>query len=738
MHQYIILSLSFFACLPLFGQSVNGVVTDEAGNSLPGAYVFWHAGDAHTHTDNAGRFDLPGVSTGDTLHISFIGHTGRDLIVPENANDLAIVLQSGSLDLREIVVGSSDRPQRIISGIDLAVRPVNSSQEILRSVPGLFIGQHAGGGKAEQIFLRGFDIDHGTDIAISVDGMPVNMVSHAHGQGYADLHFLIPEAIGAVDFEKGLYDANQGNFATAGHVDFQTKDRSGGSFVKLEAGSFGNLRTVAQLDILSGKNHNAYVLGEYKVADGPFESPQNFSRGNLFAKYTGLLRDADKLSVSLSHFSSNWDASGQIPERAVASGLIGRFGAIDDTEGGETSRSNLIVGYTREIDGATFIKNTFSYTRYDFELFSNFTFFLDDPEFGDQIRQQESRDIIYAQSVLHHNTNLGGTTVETRIGAGLRSDRTDDSSLANTINRTTVQNYIQRGDVSEDNFNLFADARFEFGRLSLQPGVRLDHFRFGYRDLLATEYTNASVNKTRVSPKLKTTYRLSPDSRLFLNAGTGFHSNDSRLANTSQISGMTPPAYGVDLGLETKLLPRLIMNTALWYLFLEQEFVYVGDAGIVEPSGRTRRFGADMSLRYQMTDWLFGDLDATYSHARSIDDEEGENLIPLAPRLTLAGGLSVKAQNLTSGLRFRFLGDRPANEDYSLTAEGYLVADANIAYTLGRFTFGVLVENIGNEKWNEAQFATESRLFDEAVPVEEIHFTPGAPRSVLTTLKLSF
>jgi outer membrane receptor protein involved in Fe transport len=738
MHRYLILTFSLLLFSTLHAQSVKGTVFDENGNSLPGAYLFWHTGDAHTHTDNTGRFKLTGPAAGDTLHVSFIGHSSSDFVVSADDTELLIELQSGSLDLREIIIGSSDRPQRIVSGIDLAVNPVNSSQEILRSVPGLFIGQHAGGGKAEQIFLRGFDIDHGTDIAISVDGMPVNMVSHAHGQGYADLHFLIPETIRAVDFAKGPYEADRGNFATAGHVDFQTKDRAGGNFLKVEAGSFGKLRTVAQFDFLSDNKSNAYVIGEYQVTDGPFESTQNFRRSNIFAKYSSLLREADKFTVSASHFTSSWDASGQIPERAVASRLIGRFGAIDDTEGGQTSRSNIIIAYTREIDATTFVKNTLSYSKYDFELFSNFTFFLEDPEFGDQIRQQESRDLIYAQSVVHHNANLWETTVEARIGTGLRSDQTDDSSLANTIDRATVRDYAQRGDVAEDNFHLFADARFEFGKFSLQPGIRADHFRFGYLDRLAAEYTNASVNKTRLSPKLKSTYSLSPTSRLFLNIGTGFHANDSRLASTTRVNGMVPAAYGADLGLEAKLLPRLLVNTSLWYLFLEQEFVYVGDAGIVEPAGRTRRLGADLSLRYQMTDWLYGDLDATYSHARSIDNEAGEDLIPLAPVITFAGGLSVKTERLSGGLRFRFLGDRPATEDYSLTAEGYLIADANIAYALGRLTFSLLLENLSNAEWEEAQFATESRLVDEALPLEEIHFTPGSPRSVAISCKFKF
>ncbi len=209
--------------------------------------------------------------------------------------------------------------------------PVRSSQEILRKVPGLFIGQHAGGGKAEHIFLRGFDIDHGTDVAISVDGMPVNMVSHAHGQGYADLHFLIPETISKIDFGKGPYYSDIGNFGTAGYVQFKTKDVLESSQLSLEYGAFNTTRTMAMLNVLDTENHSAYLAADYTVSDGPFESSQNFSRNNFFAKYAGNISDKEKLNAIASHFNSTWDASGQIPVRAVKSGLITRFGAIDDT-----------------------------------------------------------------------------------------------------------------------------------------------------------------------------------------------------------------------------------------------------------------------------------------------------------------------------------------------------------------------------------------------------------------------
>jgi len=277
-----------------------------------------------------------------------------------------------------------------ISRLDLKVTPVNSSQEVLRKVPGLFIGQHAGGGKAEQIFLRGFDVDHGTDVSISVDGMPVNMVSHAHGQGYSDLHFVIPETINKIDFGKGGYYAQEGDFNTAGYVNFETKDYLKESSISASAGQFNTLRTVGLFDLLENtKNQNAYVALEYIATDGPFESPQNFNRLNLFGKYVMYSPENDKLTLTASHFTSRWDASGQIPQREVDNGNMTRFGAIDDTEGGETERTNFNVTFDNYISDDTKLSANAFYSHYAFELYSNFTFFLEDPVNGDQIKQKE-------------------------------------------------------------------------------------------------------------------------------------------------------------------------------------------------------------------------------------------------------------------------------------------------------------------------------------------------------------
>jgi outer membrane receptor for Fe3+-dicitrate len=627
-----------------------------------------------------------------------------------------------------------------ISRLDLNVTPVNSSQEVLRKVPGLFIGQHAGGGKAEQIFLRGFDIDHGTDISLSVDGMPVNMVSHAHGQGYSDLHFVIPETVNKIDFGKGAYYAQEGDFNTAGYVDFSTKDYLKESEISFSVGQFNSLRTVGLFNLLENtKNQNAYVAMEYIATDGPYDSPQNFNRINLFGKYVMFSPDNDKLTLTASHFTSRWDASGQIPQREVDNGNISRFGAIDDTEGGETERTNLNVTFDKYIDDNTKLKANAFYSHYAFELYSNFTFFLEDSINGDQIKQKEDRNIFGANTSISHTTFLGSNELVITSGLGIRHDISDDVELSRTLNRSTTLENIQLGDINQTNIDAFVNAEFEFGKFKIAPALRLDYFKFMYNDALQTNYETLSETKTIVSPKLNFFYNAQDNLQLYLKSGIGFHSNDTRVVVANEGEDILPRSYGADLGTVWKPFSKLIVNSALWYLFLEQEFVYVGDAGIVEPSGKTRRYGLDLGLRYQLNDWLFLDTDATLTNARSIDEPDGEDYIPLAPDFTLTGGLSVDDFNgFSGGLRFRYLDDRTANEDNSIVAKGYMVTDFNVNYKLKHITFGLAIENLFDVEWNETQFATESRLQNEVQSVEEIHFTPGTPFFLKGTVSYRF
>ena len=709
-------------------QNVKGVVLNELNQPLEAAYVYNLNSETHAHTSENGVFFINQTKTGDSLKVGLLGYK-TTIVKVTSTTDLSIVLQEKVFQLDEMVLREELNPVSTIARLDLNVTPVNSSQEVLRKVPGLFIGQHAGGGKAEQIFLRGFDVDHGTDVAIGVDGMPVNMVSHAHGQGYSDLHFVIPETVNKIDFGKGAYYASEGDFNTAGYVNFKTKDYINESSVSLSLGQFNTLRTVGLFDLLENtKNQNAYMAMEYIATDGPFDSPQNFNRLNLFGKYVMYSPENDKVTLTASHFTSRWDASGQIPQREVDNGNITRFGAIDDTEGGETSRTNLNVTYDKYITDNTTLKANAYYSKYAFELYSNFTFFLEDPVNGDQIKQKEDRQIFGANVALNYSTFLGSTELNLTSGFGLRHDIVDGVELSRTLNRSTTLENIQLGDINQTNIDAFVKADFEFGKFKLAPALRLDYFKFMYYDALQTNYETQSETKAIVSPKLNFYYNAQDNLQLYLKSGLGFHSNDARVVVANNGKDILPRSYGADLGTIWKPFPKLVVNSALWYLFLEQEFVYVGDAGIVEPSGKTRRYGLDLGLRYQINDWLFLDSDATYTHARSIDEPEGEDYIPLAPDFTFTGGLSIDDLNgFSGGLRFRYLNDRPANEDNSIVAEGYTVADFNLNYRMKNVTLGVMVENLFDVDWNETQFATESRLQNEAESVEEIHFTPGTP-----------
>ncbi|WP_027392154.1 TonB-dependent receptor [Aquimarina latercula] len=727
----VIFSLIFGLHTYAQNQTLKGKVVDAFDTALSEAYVYNNHAESHTHTLENGTFLLSKVAIDDTLTIRLLGFETKNLIIKQVDfdNGIEIMLESKIFQLDELILKQEINPLQLINKIDMKVNPVSSSQELLQKVPGLFIGQHAGGGKAEQIFLRGFDVDHGTDISISVDGMPVNMVSHSHGQGYADLHFIIPETIDKIRFGKGSYTADQGNFNTAGYVAFKTKESFTNNKIKVEAGDFNTIRTVGLFNLLDASaKENATLALEYLESDGPFDSPQNFNRINVVGKYTKELSDNKKISATASHFTSRWDASGQIPNRAVAQGVISRFGAVDDTEGGITSRTNFNLAYDTFIaENSTFRTNVF-YTMYDFELYSNFTFFLNDPVNGDQIRQKESRKLFGFNSVFSSRKYWDQVELELNGGIGLRNDAIDDNELSRTANRNETLERVSLGDVNETNAYAFADVTFDFGKLKITPAVRLDYFKYVYEDALLAPFTVLSETKSIISPKMRISYDPTDNLHFFAKSGIGFHGNDTRVVTARNGEEILPNSYGIDFGMNWKPFSKVFLNTTLWYLGLQQEFVYVGDEGVVEPSGKTRRTGIDISGRYQVNDWLFLDSDATYAYARSIEEQNGNDYIPLAPKFTAAGGISIESlHNFSGGIRFRYLGDRPATGDNDIQAKGYTVIDMALNYRWKQFDFSLSVENLLDTEWNETQFATESMLANETQSEEEIHFTPGTP-----------
>lgn len=728
---FIVFILSF----SVKAQSVSGLITNVKGKALNDAMLYNLSSKTHAHSDNNGKFILENTKEEDSLEVTRQGYITKKIKV-SNTETISISLEEKPFLLEEVTITNNLKYLNTISKIDLEIQPISNSQDLMRKVPGLFIGQHAGGGKAEQIFLRGFDCDHGTDINVNVDGMPVNMVSHAHGQGYADLHFVIPETVDKIDFDKGSYFADKGDFTTAGYIGFNTKEALSSNSFSFEAGQFDTFRTVALFNLLHTENQSAYFAGEYMMTDGYFDAPQNFNRINLFAKYSAKVNTADKLAVSLSHFTSQWDASGQIPDRAVNDGTISHFGAIDPNEGGSTTRTNFNLQYDSKIDARSHIKNNAFLSKYDFELYSNFTFFLNDPVNGDQIKQKENRTIIGFQSEYNNTLNDNWSF---KLGAGLRNDNNKDVELSHTVNRKTVLDYLSLGNVNQTNLFAYTSFNFTSGKWLINSGVRLDYFKFGYEDQLATTYTNQTQTKAIVSPKLNFLYTENNTLQYFFKLGKGFHSNDTRVVVAQKGEKILPETYGADFGINWKPFPRMIVNSAVWYLYLAQEFVYVGDEAVVEPSGKTERKGFDFGFRYQLSNWLFWNTDYTYTHARSIDEPKRNDYLPLAPVHTLTSGLSIKDLHGFSGsLRTRLLGDRPANEDNSVVAKGYCITDFSVNYQIKKISIGLNIDNIFDAKWKETQFLTETRLVDETDPVEEIHFTAGTPFNARLILKYSW
>ncbi len=671
-----------------------------------------------------------------SLFISCIGYQSKVIALEDLNfinNNAIVYLETKVSSLTDVIVRPSSNGGvfKTISDLDIHLRPINNSQEVLRMVPGLFIGQHAGGGKSEQIFLRGFDIDHGTDINITVDGIPVNMVSHAHGQGYADLHWVIPELIDKLNFNKGPYFADKGNFTTAGFVEFKLKNYLKNNFVKIEGGQFNTFRGITGLNLLKQhkdrRNQSLFFAGEASFTKGFFESPQNFNRFNGLLKYHGSIGNNSTLTALITGFTSKWNASGQIPDRAVKDGTIGFYGAIDNTEGGETSRYNANIELINNLKDGAVLRNQIYFTKNKFKLYSNFTFYKEDPVNGDQIRQVENRNLAGYNASYQKDFYIGSVKTQTKAGVQVRYDDINNIELSRTKDRDTTTSKIMLGDITELNAGAYLSQKIAISnRLEITTGLRADYFTNRYYDKLAAE--TLTSNSTLISPKLNLNYRVNDKVQWYVYGGKGFHSNDTRVAVQQNGKKVLPPAWGSDIGGIFKIGKKLVLQSALWYLWLDQEFIYVGDEGVVEPGGQTRRIGIDLSARFEVAKSLFADLDLSVADPRAIGVPGTESYLPLSPRFTSVGGLTYRNEYGWNGsLRYRYMADRPANENKTTIAKGYFIVDAAINYSTKKWEAGIAIQNLLNTRWKETQFDTESRLQNEIQPVSEIHFTPGSP-----------
>jgi outer membrane receptor protein involved in Fe transport len=731
-------------------QQIRGRVIDKITREpLELAVVSYPRTKTNTLTDKDGKFVIKSPAFIDSLVVSIIGYAPQS-VKAAVGHDLVLELQKSQIDLKEVVITSHTNnltTSRTLSSIDLNMQPVKSAQDLLRLVPGLFIAQHQGGGKAEQIFLRGFDADHGTDVNVSVDGIPVNMVSHAHGQGYADLHFLIPETVQGYDFGKGPYYTTKGDLCTAGFVAYDTRNVLGDNMVKLEGGQFNTGRIVALINLLRNKSkakeQSAYIAGDALYSDGgPFLLPEHFSRYNLFGKFNTWISPATRLTMIASTLYSRWRASGEIPNRAVAEGYIpSRWGTLDSAQGGFTTRTNASLKLITTLGSNSTWENQVYYTHYEFSLITNFTFYYYFPDIGDEFRQHEVRDMGGYTTKISKKDIIGNTGFTTVAGAGFRYDDIQPSELDHTVNGSFLD-YLQYGKIKELNTNAYVDETVATGKWLFNAGLRMDYFHFYYLNMAPAEDTFASkvfngtsptARKAILSPKLNIQYTLNPQIQFYFKSGKGFHSNDARVVIANQGYQILPAAYGVDLGINWKPAPRLFINTALWYLYLQQEFTFGQDlinqpGGPIQPSGKTTRAGIDFALRYQLNDWLFANMNIDLARPRFIDSAAGHDHLPLAPTMTSTAGLDFKTRTgWNGGISYRYLHNRAANSTYTLTALGYFVTDLTVNYARPKYELGLAVENLFNVQWNESQFEYVSRLRYETRPVDEVSYTPGVP-----------
>jgi outer membrane receptor protein involved in Fe transport len=632
--------------------------------------------------------------------------------------------------------------EQVIPGRDFELRPQGRPADILRLVPGFVVSQHQGGGKAAQYFLRGFDADHGTDVAFFLDGMPLNFRSHAHGQGYTDLHFMIPETLKQVDVFKGPYWVEYGDFATAGAVNFITRDVVPENIVEAAGGSWGTQRYLTVLSPTRERVKTLFAIEIYKT-NGPFDRPQDYQRINGFAKASAALSESVDASIWASYLWSTWWASGQIPERAVRDKLIGRFGSIDNSEGGSTQRFNMNGDFQWRVSETDTVRVRAYAQYYQLDLFSNFTFFLNDPVNGDQIGQMDrNRKVAGMNSEYEHRDTVFGMPLTTTAGFQFRLDR-PRVILTHTADRNLLQT-TQDVSIFETSYAPFL--KFEAAPvpwLRILTGTRGDFFFFTVHNNLveAPDQPQGSARKSMPSAKVNLAAGPWRETELFANFGTGYHSNDARAVVTDPSLPALAQATGWELGAKTRILPRVELTFTYWWLSLTSELVFNGDDGTVVPSGASRRQGFEFGIKVKPFEWLTFTGNVTQTTAEFFNG----HAVPLAPRVTAFSDLTARFPwGLSASASMRYLGNRWADDFRQQTARGYTLYDfgARYRYKLGgkaAIDAFVNIENVLNIDWREAQFYNTSRLRGEPVQgVNDINYTPGNPRTVIGGLAIRF
>jgi hydrogenase/urease accessory protein HupE len=737
-------------------------VTPALATAIAGGFGFAH-GLAHgAELPQAASFASFGIGMlGATALLQGAGWLTWRLVGAALASGTASAAAAETPRVEEIIVtgrgdsllgAAESASQGVVGAVQLELRPTFRVGEILESVPGVIVTQHAGGGKANQYFLRGFNLDHGTDFATSIGGVPVNLPSHGHGQGYTDLNLLIPELVERVSYRKGVYYADAGDFSSAGSVDLALADSLDRPLLRLEGGSFAHARVVAAG---SGEFVGGTLLAGLELAtnDGPWQ------HGDDFFKQAALLRfargdDALGFSASALAYHGGWDSSDQIAQSAVPA--VGRFGTLDETTGGESQRYQLAAElHGSDDDSATRALAYVFY--YDLTLFSNFTYFATDPVRGDQFEQQDERWVFGAKASHTQLAQLAGRDVKTRVGLEARHDHVANG-LFNTqarerVAKTTRQGdalpaTVRRDDLTETSLAVWIESELQWSEhLRATAGLRADWFRFDVDD---ERGRNSGVRDDAiVSPKLTLVAGPWADTELYLQGGLGYHSNDARgvVARVDPVTGdpvgRADPlvrSEGAETGVRTSLAPGLHSTLSAWWLDLDSELVFVGDAGTTEAGRPSRRYGIELSNYWDVGERVALDLDVSWSKARFRDDAPEGRHVPGSIETVVAAGITLEEwRGFFGSARLRFFGPRPLIEDDSARSDATLLVSAQLGYRWDeRWALTLDAFNLLDREDSDIDYFYESAVSPGAPLREERHFHPVEPISARVVLSVTF
>lgn len=648
-------------------------------------------------------------------------------------------------------VGSTDAAsQGAIRAELLKSRPALRPGEVLEFVPGVIVTQHSGDGKANQYFLRGFNLDHGTDFATTVNGLPVNMPTHGHGQGYSDLNFLIPELVDRIEYRKGPYFARNGDFAAAGSADIAYRQTLDEGFAALTLGRRGFQRFVGAGSTALGGGLNLLGAVELQRNDGPWKQPERLRKSNGVLTLSGGNR-TEGWSASLMGYDARWNSADQIPERLIDAGLLdgrpfGRFDAVDPSDGGQTRRTSLSGEWHRAADGQATQVAAYA-IGYRLQLFSNFSYAMERPAAGDQFSQQDRRSI-YGASLSHgFDHGLGALQARTEVGLQLRHDRIR-VGLFDSVQRR-ITGTTRDDEVGETLAGLYGQTAVELTPwLRGVAGLRADQARFKV-DSLSNAANSGRASAHLFSPKFSLIAGPWARTEFFFNAGRGFHSNDAR-GTTATVDPRTGAAVdkvpglvaarGMELGARTEWVPGLQSSLALWKLDFDSELVYSGDSGATEPNRPSTRRGIEWNNRYVPMRWLLVDADLAWTHARFADFDAAGDRIPNA--VDRVGSIAVTLRELgpwSASLQWRYLGTGALVEDNRVRSRPSLTTNLRVARKLrarGELTLDVF--NLFDRKVNDIEYFYASQLPGEAAPVADRHVHPAEPRTLRVTLKLGF